>query len=218
MLKECAAELVPFLCHLFNHILPAIFKSSYICSHIKISSLDAADVNNYWPISNLRVTSKLLEKLDAHQLTKYNSLLPDFQFACYARHLTETATAQVLSYLLTAVDSGDTAALTLLDLSAAFDIVDHIILLQRLECSYGLWDTSLDWFHSYLTDRHQQVVHHDMESDVALIQFGVSQGSVLGPLLFLLYITDVIKQTIHKSMVAVGWITQQYSASESATV
>ena len=114
------------------------FQSAYICPLIKKSGLDEEDAKNYRLISNLPVASKLLERLVAQQLIKYlsdHNLLPDRQSAYRVFRSTETVIAHVLSDILTAMDKGDIAALTLLDLSAAFDTVDHATLLRRLQMS-----------------------------------------------------------------------------------
>ena len=88
---------------------------------------------------------------------KDNTLLPDLQSGFRAHHSTETAVLKVMSDILLALDSGNLALLTLLDLSAAFDSVDHVTLLSRLHKSYGLDDVVLSWFSSYLTGRTQYV-------------------------------------------------------------
>ena len=84
------------------------------------------------------------------------------------------------------LDRGDVATLALLDLSDAFDTVDRCILLRRLCVSYGIRGMALSWINSYLTDRQQCVWHAGMQSTYEFIEFGVPQGSVLGPLLFVL--------------------------------
>ena len=101
--------------------------------------------------------------------------------------------ARVLSDIYTALDSGDIAALALLDLSAAFDTVDHRILLQRLQKSFGLSSSALAWFTSYLSRRQQYVSHRGDHSKTTTIHFGVPQGSVLGPILFVLHTADVVR-------------------------
>ena len=101
-----------------------------------------------------------LERLVTPQLTDFLSqwkLLPDLQSAYRANHSTETAALRVLSDILGALDRGDFSVLTLLDLSAAFDTVDHSTLLRRLERSYGIRATILGWFKSYLHNRQQSV-------------------------------------------------------------
>ena len=127
---------------------------------VKVRWLDSRSPSSYRPISNLSVISKLLERLVARQFVTYLNtacLLPTTQSGFRRRHSTETAIIRVLSDLLDAVDRDDTAVLVLLDLSAAFDTVDHGILLQRLRITFGVDDTALEWFRSYLHGRKQHV-------------------------------------------------------------
>ena len=136
--------------------------------------------------------TKMLERLVTHQLLDYLStadLLPDVQSANRAHHSTETAVLKVLGDILRAVNSGDLAALTLLDLSAAFDTVDHVTLLQRLRISYGLGGRVHDWSQSYFSGRFQFVCCGGSSSTPTQLICGVPQGSVLGPILFLLYLS-----------------------------
>ena len=102
--------------------------------------MDTADVKSYRPITNLSVISKVLERLVARQLVTYltqNSLLPDLQSAYRVHHSTETALLKVIGDILLALDSGNLAMLSLLDLSVAFDTVDHHTLLQRLRTVFS---------------------------------------------------------------------------------
>jgi len=132
LLKENVDVLAPFLTELFNRSLilgavPTTFKSAHITPLIKKQDLDPAEPKSYRPISNLTVLSKTLERLVARQLLDYLSaayLLPDVQSAYRPDHSTETAVLEVLGDIFRAVDSGDLAALALLDLSAAFYTVD----------------------------------------------------------------------------------------------
>lgn len=119
------------------------------------------------------------------------NLWPLLQSGFRPGHSTETALLRVLSDILQAVDRGDSAALVLLDLSAAFDTVDHAILLQRLQTTFGIDDKAHRWFQSYLTGRCQYVRCGPSRSSVTYLICGVPQGSVLGPILFVLYTADL---------------------------
>lgn len=201
VLKDCAGELAPFVAHLFNTSVatgqfPAAYKTAFLTPIVKKAGLDVEDVRSYRPISNLTVVSKVMERLIVRRLSDYISaanLLPSLQSGFRPLHSTETAILKVLSDLLLAVDRGDVAVLALLDLSAAFDTVDHEILLRRLEVTFGITGTALRWLRSYLTDRHQFVRLGVDSSEVVRLLSGVPQGSVLGPILFILYVVDLIQ-------------------------
>jgi len=107
------------------------------------------------------------------------------------RHSTETAVLRVLSDILIAMDNQQVTLLALLDLSAAFDCVDHNILLSRLQSSVGLGGITLTWILSFLTDRSQRVSFNSSPSIEIMLLFGVPRGSVLGPLLLLLYAAEI---------------------------
>ena len=143
--------------------------------------------------------SKITEKLALSQLTEYlhsNNLFPSTQSAYRPAHSTETALLRISNDLLQALDSGKVSLLTLLDLSSAFDTIDHQILLKRLSHSFGITDSALSWISSYLSNRTQTVTTNNHSSKPSVLEFGVPQGSVLGPVLFLLY-TKPISSVTH---------------------
>ena len=118
------------------------------------------------------------------------------QSAYKDKHSTETALIKVQNYILSALDAGSSAVLLMLDLSAAFDTIDHDILLSRLCNVYGITGYALDWFRSYLTGRIQHVVIENAVTGDQELGFGVPQGSVLGPKIYCLYtkpVSDIIQ-------------------------
>ena len=155
---------------------------------------------NYRPISNLAFVSKICEKTVAVQFTNHlrkNSLMEPFQSAYRANHNAETALLRVFNDILRSMDQQIVTILVLLDLSAAFDTVDHNILLHRLHTRFGASGTALDWFKDNLSNRRQRVSVDGSLLDPVQIKFGVPQGSVFGPLLFLAYISplgDIIRR------------------------
>ena len=130
----------------------------------------------------------------ARQLLDYlnkSGLLPWLQSAYRVVHSTETAVLKVLSDILLAIDSGDLPALVLLDLSAAFDMVDHDILIQRLKTSYGLSGMVLQWFQTYLVSR-SQCVRTSLLASLLTDRVWCTAGVRSWPFLFLLYTADLI--------------------------
>uniref|UniRef100_A0A671UFM6 Reverse transcriptase domain-containing protein n=1 Tax=Sparus aurata TaxID=8175 RepID=A0A671UFM6_SPAAU len=172
-----------------GHVPPAL-KTAIIRPILKKLSLDPEILANYRPISNLPFLSKVLEKAVSARLQdhlKHNNLFERFQSGFRSAHSTETALMRVTNDLLMTADAGSPSLLILLELSAAFDTVDHCILLNRLHHTIGLTDTALDWFHLYLTDRTEYVSIGGARSGTHTVTCGVPQGSVLGPTLFTLY-------------------------------
>ena len=125
---------------------------------LKKPSLDKNLLKNYRPISNLPFLSKILEKVVLHKLLSHlqaNNLSNPFQSAYRAGHSTETILLRVVNDILSALDNDNISILLLLDLSAAFDTIDHQILLSRFYSLFGIKSTALKWFKSYLSDRCQ---------------------------------------------------------------
>ena len=157
---------------------------------LKKTSLDPEDMKNYRPVFNLSFMSKVFEKIVLSQILQHvnnNELLSDFQSAYRPHHSTETALLKLTNDSLSAMDDGKISVIVLLDLSVAFDTIDHEILLHRLHNVFGFGDTVLSWFQSYIENRTQTVVFHGKHSTPASLRYGVPQGSVLGPILFILY-------------------------------
>ena len=198
-MKRYAELLAPSIARLENLSLasgvsPSSFKCALVTPLIKKASLDPEVLSNYRPVSNLAFLSKLIERVVNVRIREHlalHGLLPPFQSAYRPHHSTETALLRVVNDLLFTIDGGDGAMLVLFDLSAAFDTMDHGILIHRLENSFGVAGTALYWVRSYLTDRTQTVKVSSIISSLRTLAFGVPQGSVLGPVLFTLYTSPI---------------------------
>uniref|UniRef100_A0A8C6VQH7 Reverse transcriptase domain-containing protein n=1 Tax=Nothobranchius furzeri TaxID=105023 RepID=A0A8C6VQH7_NOTFU len=154
-------------------------------------SLDPSTMSNYRPISKLPFLSKVLEKgvyLQLTELLHANDICEKFQSGFKKAHSTETALLRVLNNILLATDSGDFVVLVQLDLSAAFDTMDHSLLISQLQQSVRVRGVALDWFKSYLAERLFCVSLGGFTSSRSPLVCGVPQGSVLGSLLFSLYL------------------------------
>jgi hypothetical protein len=199
VLKSCLDSLLPPITILINLCLkestfPSCFKTALIKPLLKKHSLPKDDLSSYRPISNLTFLSKLLERIIHNRLiTHLNSFtsLSPFQSAYRKFHSVETALLRIQNDLLQAIDKRHVTALILLDLSAAFDTIDHNILLTRLSSTFGICGPALELLKSYITNRLQFVCIDSASSDLSTLTSGVPQGSVLGPLLFTLYTTPL---------------------------
>ena len=152
---------------------------------------------NYRPISLLPAISKIFEKVVFLQVYSYlneNNLLYENQYGFRKNHSTELAAMEVTVKIFENLDKKKLPLAIFLDFSKAFDTIDHEILLYKLS-HYGIKDTALSWFKSYLSNRTQYVQYKDIASTELTITTGVPQGSILGPLLFIIYINDISKVT-----------------------
>ena len=185
-------------CVLFCHIVtmpglpymfPSCYKEALVTPLLKKQSLDCNLLHNYRPVSNLTLISKTIEKVVSAQLNTYlkdNNLLEPCQSAYRQGHSTETALVRVQNDVICAVGQRKAVLLVLLDLSAAFDTVNHQLLIKTLQ-QLGIRGTMLHWFSTYLVGRLQRIKVNGVTSQPKLLECGVPQGSVLGPILFTIY-------------------------------
>ena len=197
LLSACLDPLLPVITHMVNLSLRTgyftnAWKTTVVHPLLKKPGLDLL-FKNFRPIRNLQFVSKLTERAVANQIQSLmfkNNLFPQLQSAYRSYHSTETALLKVKNDLLMIMDKGHVSLLVLLDLSAAFNTVDHKILLKTLQMKLGVCGSALSWFESYLEGRSQRICIKETLSQSFDLQWGVPQGSCLGPLLFTIYSSD----------------------------
>ena len=201
VIKLIKHEILPSITHVINLSIsskkfPDHWKSAKIIPlHKKEDNLNP---KNYRPVAILPIFSKILERSVFNQISKYlsdNSLLHPNHHAYRSHHNTTTALLQMHDTWVEALEDGELSGVCLLDMSAAFDIVDHDLLLSKLEL-YGFDSDSLGWIQSYLSDRRQCVSISGSLSKLLPVPTGVPQGSILGPLFYTLF-TNELPEVVH---------------------
>ena len=200
VIKESINFIVQPLCNIYN----MSFTTGIVPNKLKIAKIvplfkknNPEYIENYRPVALISIFAKLLEKLMYNRLydflTIQNILIP-VQFGFRKNHSTSLSVINFSDYILQELDKGKFCCGVFMDLSKAFDTIDHHILLKKLFL-YGLRGIPLQWFQNYLHERKQYVVVDGVESTHLTIDVGVPQGSVLGPLLFLIYVNDIIRSS-----------------------
>ena len=200
--------IVKNVAHIISGPLADIFNLSLstgsVAEHLKVAKVipifkkeNVEIFSNYRPVSVLPCFSKILERLIFNRCMDYinnYNILNEKQFGLRPKHSTYMAIIELVDKIANAVEKNETAVGIFLDLSKAFDTINHDILLYKLEY-YGFRGVTLDWFKSYLSNRKQFVRYQMHDSNHKIINCGVPQGSILGPLLFILYINDIVNTT-----------------------
>ena len=161
-----------------------VFPQAIVTPSLKKINSDWNDFKkkNYRPVSNIGFVGKITDKAAIVQVNEHmqaNDLDDLFQSAYKNKHSTETALLMVMNDIEQALDNSNAVFLVMLDLSAAFDTIDHDILMQRLEHGFGIKGTTLNWFHSYITGRHFSISVGGNMSEEFIHECDVSQGSLL---------------------------------------
>ncbi len=200
------------------------FESGKIPDDLKIAKVipiykngDLSLVSNYRPISILPCFSKILERLVANRMynfvEKYNILSPT-QYGFRANYSTHLALIDLIDKISSSLDKSLHTIGLFLDLSKAFNTIDHNILISKLN-KYRIRGIALDWFKNYLSDRKQYVVWQETKSSFAPIRCGVPQGSILGPILFLIYINDICNSSKTLSFILFADDTNVFHSSNN---
>jgi len=200
LLKEAADVIAPAIAELTNlsfttGMFPSEYKFARITPILKKPNLPREKVDSFRPVAGLVNISKIMERLFLTRLQRHLAIAPtnvdEYQSAYTSGRSCETALRRVQEDLLAIVDSGSPALLISLDVSAAFDSIDHEILLDRLQLDIGVTGVVLAWLRSFLTDRTQYVGMGGIKSSMSSCGCGVPQGSILEPVLFSLFLSPI---------------------------
>ncbi len=200
IVKRIANEISVPLTKIFNmSIRTGIFPDELkVAKVIPIYKKESPEIfSNYRPVSVLPCFSKVLERLVFNRCISYidkYKILNEKQFGFRSNHSTYMAILDLIDKVSTSVENNETTLGIFLDLSKAFDTIDHDILLYKLQY-YGFRGIVLKWFEDYLRNRKQYVYYNSHKSSHKYISCGVPQGSILGPLLFILYVNDITETT-----------------------
>ena len=179
---------------------PHSLKQAIVTPIIKKTTLDWNELKNYRPVSNISLIGKVIEKAVISQFNEHmekNDLNEVFQSAYKNKHSTETALLKVKDDITRALDKNHATFLIMLDLSAAFDTIDHGILFHQFEHDFGIKGTALQWFKSYMSGRTFRVCISGKMSEGFTLVYGVPQGSIIGPWTFNKYaqhVATIIRQ------------------------
>lgn len=223
ILKDAAEELAAPLMFLINRSLqsgtfPSCEKMAKVTPLFKAGG--RSNIDNYRPISVLNILSKVVERVVYNQLTTYlenNNLLSEHQYGFRQNRSTRDAVTRLADNIRKNMDDGKLTGALFMDLRKAFDTVNHGCLLQKLPY-YGIFGTELEWIGSYLFQRSQAVFFDGILSETEFITHGVPQGSILGPLLFVLLINDLPLQLKHCRVLMYADDTVIYYSNKSIPV